>query len=71
MTAPSFTRFPVSRRAGLIASLASALFVGTALPLVASGGEAAVKIAPPAVDTTTNASGMQTAVFAGGCFWGI
>jgi peptide-methionine (S)-S-oxide reductase len=34
-------------------------------------GEAAVKIAPPAVDPTTSASGLQTAVFAGGCFWGI
>ena len=71
MTAPLFTRSPVSRRAGLVASLATALLVGMALPLVASSGEAAVKIAPPAVDTTTNASGLQTAVFAGGCFWGI
>ena len=71
MTALFFSRSPVSRRAGLIASLAAALLVGAALPLIASGGEAAVKIAPPALDTTTGASGMQTAVFAGGCFWGI
>jgi len=71
MTALFFSRSPVSRRVGLIASLAAALLVGAALPLVASGGEAAVKIAPPALDTTTGASGMQTAVFAGGCFWGI
>jgi peptide-methionine (S)-S-oxide reductase len=71
MTALFLSRSPAPRRAGLVASLAAALVVGTALPLVASGGEAPVKIAPPAVDTTTSASGMQTAVFAGGCFWGI
>src|SRR5204863_8687686 len=36
-----------------------------------SASEAAFKIPAPAVDDTANASGMQTAVFAGGCFWGV
>jgi peptide-methionine (S)-S-oxide reductase len=30
-----------------------------------------VKIPPPAVDDTSSDTGMQTAVFAGGCFWGV
>ncbi len=34
-------------------------------------GETAVRIAAPAADETRSASGMQTAVFAGGCFWGV
>jgi peptide-methionine (S)-S-oxide reductase len=33
--------------------------------------ESAVKIPPPAVDDTSSDTGMQTAVFAGGCFWGV
>jgi peptide-methionine (S)-S-oxide reductase len=45
------------------------------LPLVAlaacSVSDAAVTLPDPAVDTPAAAKGMQTAVFAGGCFWGI
>ena len=63
--------FSPARRAGLFATLAAAFLAGGVVPMAASAGEAAVKIAPPAVDTTTSASGLQTAVFAGGCFWGI
>ena len=61
--------FSPARRAGLAAAIAAALVA--AVPLAASAAEAAVKIAAPAVDATTGASGMQTAVFAGGCFWGV
>jgi peptide-methionine (S)-S-oxide reductase len=63
--------FSPARRAGLFATIAAAFLAGGVVPIAASAGEAAVKIAPPAVDATTHASGMQTAVFAGGCFWGI
>ncbi len=60
---------PLGRAAAWLAILLAA---GAALH-VSTGvaGEAAVKIPAAAVDDTTNASGMQTAVFAGGCFWGV
>jgi peptide-methionine (S)-S-oxide reductase len=75
MTGRFFSFSPV-RRAGLCATIASvatlaALVLAGVAPMASRAGEAAVKIAPPAVDTTTGASGIQTAVFAGGCFWGI
>ena len=40
------------------------------LPLMTAHSETAVKIDPPAVDAAP-AEGLQTAVIAGGCFWGI
>jgi peptide-methionine (S)-S-oxide reductase len=64
---------PISapRRTALFAGLVAALAVGAFAPRMTSAAESAVKIAPPAVDTTTAASSTQTAVFAGGCFWGV
>lgn len=35
------------------------------------GAEAAVSIAPPALDNPKAAGPLQTAVLAGGCFWGV
>jgi peptide-methionine (S)-S-oxide reductase len=35
------------------------------------GAEAAVTLAPPAVDNPKAAGPLQTAVLAGGCFWGV
>jgi peptide-methionine (S)-S-oxide reductase len=35
------------------------------------GAEAPVVVAPPAVDNPKAAGSMQTAVLAGGCFWGV
>ena len=68
-------RFPPlspARRAWMLAGFAALLAAVAATPLATRAGEAAVKIAPPAVDATTaDAAGLQTAVFAGGCFWGI
>jgi peptide-methionine (S)-S-oxide reductase len=46
------------------------LAVLCALPLMQAHSENAVKIEPPAVNATP-ASDLQTAVIAGGCFWGI
>jgi peptide-methionine (S)-S-oxide reductase len=42
----------------------------TAVP-VAGAAEQALKLPAPAVDPPPAAGGMQTAVFAGGCFWGV
>ncbi|MEO6362267.1 MAG: peptide-methionine (S)-S-oxide reductase MsrA [Caldimonas sp.] len=55
-----------------LVGLGAAVVVASALhlsPVVAA--EAAVKIPAAALDETAGASGMQTAVFAGGCFWGV
>ena len=51
---------------GALALALGAFHLGTS-----SASEAAVKIPPPVADETTSARGMQTAVFAGGCFWGV
>jgi peptide-methionine (S)-S-oxide reductase len=43
-----------------------------ALPLVTAHSEDAVRIDPPAVDEPSpTGSGLETAVLAGGCFWGV
>ena len=68
---------PLSRRlrrsAGTVAGWLGALaLAGGAMHLSStSAAEAAVKIPAPTVDETSNAAGTQTAVFAGGCFWGV
>ena len=51
----------------------SALLLATALafsPLVALA-ESAVTIPPPATEAPAQSAGLETAVLAGGCFWGI
>jgi peptide-methionine (S)-S-oxide reductase len=58
------------RRSGLITTGLFALGVVAMLPLLKAHSETAVKIDPPAVDAAP-AEGLQTAVVAGGCFWGI
>jgi peptide-methionine (S)-S-oxide reductase len=45
-------------------------FLGLALITVSCGG-ASLPVPPPAVDAAAGASGSQTAVVAGGCFWGV
>jgi peptide-methionine (S)-S-oxide reductase len=42
-----------------------------ALPLVACAAEKAVPIPPPEVDSPKASGALQTAVVAGGCFWGV
>ena len=59
------------RLQGLIRTAVVVLPVLALLPLMAAHSEQAVKIDPPALDTTAPAAGLQTAVIAGGCFWGI
>jgi peptide-methionine (S)-S-oxide reductase len=56
------------RFTALLALMAAALLLWRS-PLF--GAEAPVIIAPPAVDNPKAAGPMQTAVLAGGCFWGV
>ncbi len=54
-----------------VAAVALALTVGLA-PSLACGASAAVKLPAPTVDAPRAAkAGRETAVFAGGCFWGV
>jgi len=52
------------RSAILIAALAFA-------PFAAQAAEPAVKIDPPAAEAAAKTDGLETAVIAGGCFWGV
>ncbi|MGZ5132139.1 MAG: peptide-methionine (S)-S-oxide reductase MsrA [Caldimonas sp.] len=66
---PRRLRSAVMTLAGWAGALA--LSAGALHPTGASAAESAVKIPAPAIDETANAAGVQTAVFAGGCFWGV
>ena len=58
------------RRSGFFGAGLAVLAVVAMLPLMKAHSETAVKIDAPAVDAAP-AEGLQTAVIAGGCFWGI
>jgi peptide-methionine (S)-S-oxide reductase len=65
----SFRNFSTPAR---VAALVAVVAMGIALsrsPLF--GAEAPVVIAPPAVDNPKSSGPAQTAVLAGGCFWGV
>jgi peptide-methionine (S)-S-oxide reductase len=65
----SFRNFSTPAR---IAALTAIVAIGIVLwrsPLF--GAEAPVLIAPPAVDNPKSPGPLQTAVLAGGCFWGV
>ncbi|TFF14484.1 peptide-methionine (S)-S-oxide reductase [Pseudomonas sp. BCA14] len=51
-------------------ALAFAAFIGQSSAFSLGGAEDAVMVAPPALDLPASGS-LQTAVFAGGCFWGV
>ena len=52
-------------------ALAFAAFVGHSSAFSFVPSDDAVAIAPPAMDLAADANNLQTAVFAGGCFWGV
>lgn len=64
----------MAHRRSTSALIAGALLLAP-LMMLASGhsraAEPAVAIPPPALDETAPASGLQTVVVAGGCFWGM
>jgi peptide-methionine (S)-S-oxide reductase len=58
------------RLKALVGTAFAALAVVAALPLMKAHSESAVRIDAPKLDAAP-AEGLQTAVIAGGCFWGI
>ena len=70
MEKPTVFALPAPRRAALLSSLALAIAAALAFaPAVRS--EPAVLVPAPAADLPAVASGPETAVLAGGCFWGV
>jgi peptide-methionine (S)-S-oxide reductase len=63
-------RNPFSRHALAAAAVAGTIALSCLLPGSSRAAEDAVIIPPPALDAKT-ALGIQTAVVAGGCFWGV
>jgi peptide-methionine (S)-S-oxide reductase len=64
--------YPLLRSPATFLALFAAGVIGLALwrsPLY--GAEAAVVLAPPVIDNPKTAGAPQTAVLAGGCFWGV
>lgn len=61
---------PVNWRRGLLSIGTGLLLLQTAACSFA-GSEDAVVIAPPVQDEVASSGGEETAVFAGGCFWGV
>jgi len=56
------------------AAVGAAVLLGLALslPLTPSHADSAARLMPaPAIDVAAGEGGLQTAVFAGGCFWGV
>ena len=65
---------PLASRKFLLAAAGGAVLVALGLQFVsgaARAAESAVVIAPPAQDEPANGRHTETAVFAGGCFWGV
>jgi peptide-methionine (S)-S-oxide reductase len=61
----------IQRRHLLIGGLALAGLAAAALSMTSAAGETTVVLAPPALDAPAAGEGLQTAVLAGGCFWGV
>ena len=55
----------------LPAAFAAAFAAALTVAPFAANAEPAVTIPPPAADETAQGTGLETAVLAGGCFWGI
>jgi peptide-methionine (S)-S-oxide reductase len=69
-----FSNAASSRKRSTFAKLAGAVALALgviAVQRVAVSAEAATQIPPPAQDEQVTATHSETAVFAGGCFWGV
>jgi len=61
----------ILRNRSSIALAALLALAATACNRIAPAAESAVLVPPPAVDEPAAGSGAETAVLAGGCFWGV
>src|SRR3954453_20070716 len=61
----------VSKITALVAGVAIGLLVFAAKGNPANAAEASIALPNPSVDTPPTSTGRETAVLAGGCFWGI
>jgi peptide-methionine (S)-S-oxide reductase len=64
---PSRKRSVLTRLAGCVAIVASVF----AVQRIANSAEGAIRIPAPTLDEKVGAAHSETAVFAGGCFWGV
>ena len=64
---------PLVKRASFakLAGVAAFVLGAVAVQRVANSAEAATQVPPPAQDEKVTATHSETAVFAGGCFWGV
>jgi peptide-methionine (S)-S-oxide reductase len=63
---------PGSRRGAIRVALVASAIIGLLWHLSGRTGETATPLPPPEIDTPKSAgSGTETAVLAGGCFWGV
>ena len=64
---------PLVKRASFakLAGIAALVLGAVAVQRVANSAEAATQVPPPAQDEKVTATHSETAVFAGGCFWGV
>jgi len=64
---------PFVKRASFakLAGVAALVLGAVAVQRVANSAEAATQVPPPAQDEKVTATHSETAVFAGGCFWGV
>ncbi len=66
------TRHAITRSAAILGAVALTVLALLAVPLVTGRAEPAPRaLPPPAIDVPQDSAGLQTAVFAGGCFWGV
>ena len=71
ITKPGLLREALRSTRGVWIALLALVAVGTFWNIPAHTGESAVTLPAPAIDNPKAAGPLQTAVIAGGCFWGV
>ena len=62
---------PVSRTIGVLAVLSTLIAGGLALNPAAASAQEGIEIPAPVLDETPTTANSETAILAGGCFWGV